>query len=402
MKILLSNKYYYPRGGDCIYTIELEKILKEKGHEVAIFSMQHSSNLMSEFSIYFPSEIDFNQIKIRYLATSIIQPFGSSEVRKKFSRLLREFNPDIVHLNNIHSHLSPVLAQIAHKYKKPVVWTLHDYKIVCPAYLLLSNKKICEECFKCRLSVIKNVCIKRNVYASILAYLEAIFWNHKKIRKVSDVFVSPSEFLKQKMILGGLNSSRIEVIPNFFSGSKICSLQQSKENYYCYIGRLSYEKGIETLLKASVDLPQYSLKIIGTGPIEKYLKAKYNYSHIEFLGYKKWDDLQKILKGSKCLVIPSEWYENNPLSVIESLCLGTPVIGSKIGGIPELIDPGINGLLFEPFDAKDLGNKISYLWQNSSDFNSTAIATDARCKFSSDIYYEKLLKIYKSLLSFNC
>lgn len=399
MKILLSNKYYYPRGGDCIYTMGLEKLLKEKGHEVAVFSMQHSANLDSEYSRYFPGEIDFNKISLKNLFSVFMRPFGSPSVRRNFKRLVNDFKPDILHVNNIHSQLSPIIVRIAYKRKIPVVWTLHDYKLVCPAYLFLSNGKVCEACLTNKWSVIRKRCIKQSWLASLMAFFEFRFWNFKKLSQSTNLFISPSSFLKGKMITGGFESAKIHVISNFINEEKYFSSDLTKENYYCYVGRLSLEKGIETLLKAATEMSQYPLKLIGTGPIEKELKSKYKSSNIEFLGYKNWNDLKRLIEGSRFSVMPSAWYENNPLSVIESLCLGTPVIGANIGGIPELIDNGVNGLLFESGNIIDLQNKIAYLWENSANFNSSTISNVARIKYNSESYYEKLLKIYNDALN---
>lgn len=400
MKILLSNKYYYPRGGDCIYTMELEKLLREKGHEVAIFSMQHPSNLSSEYSQYFPREVDFNKaIGIKNFFSVLVRPFGAPEVRRKFSRLIKDFKPDIVHLNNIHSQISPVIASIAYKNKIPVVWTLHDYKLVCPAYLFLSNDKNCDSCLSNKMSVIKKRCIKHSFLASLMSYFESLYWSHSKLDKFTTIFISPSSFLKEKIIAGGFNSAKIKVLHNYISSAKYFPPVQFKEKYYCYIGRLSGEKGIETLLKAAIWLPKYSLKIIGTGPLGEALGSKYNCKHIEFMGYKNWSELKLILAGSQCMVIPSIWYENNPLSVIESLCLGTPVLGANIGGIPELINPGVNGLLFEPGNVIDLQNKISYVFQNSESYNTSLIANEARIKFNAESYYNELIEIYSRVLN---
>jgi glycosyltransferase involved in cell wall biosynthesis len=398
MKILLSNKYYYPRGGDCIYTIELEKLLKEKGHEVAVFSMQHTSNLNSEYSGYFPSETDFNKKSLNNILNSIVRPFGSPEVRRNFNRLINDFKPDIVHLNNIHSQLSPVLAQIAHEHKIPVVWTLHDYKLLCPRYDCMRDGKSCELCFSDKHNVVRYKCIKNSLVASLLSYAESIAWHKNNIGRFTSLFICPSVFMFDNMLRGGFKAEQLTTLSNFINNEKLNGIQNAKEDYYCYIGRLSSEKGVETLLKAAIELPYYVLKIIGTGPLDQKLKAKYGRGHIEFLGYKNWDILKPVLEGSKCMVVPSECYENNPLSVLESLCLGTPVIGAKIGGIPELIDPGVNGLLFESGNVVDLQDKISFLWQNSHVFNSPEIANDARVKYSSDNYYEKLFKIYNNLL----
>jgi glycosyltransferase involved in cell wall biosynthesis len=377
----------------------LEKLLKKKGHEVAVFSMQHPANLNSKYSKYFPGEVDFNKITLKNFFSVFVRPFGSPSVRRNFKRLVNDFKPDILHVNNIHSQLSPIIAKIAYKRKIPVVWTLHDYKLVCPAYLFISNAKICEACLTNKWSVIRKRCIKQSWLASIMAFCEFRFWNFKKLSKITNMFISPSSFLKGKMMMGGFESAKIQVISNFVNEEKFFPSEQIRENYYCYVGRLSFEKGIETLLKAATELPQYTLKLIGTGPIEKDLKSRYTSSNIEFLGYKNWSDLKRLIEGSRFLVMPSTWYENNPLSVIESLCLGTPVIGANIGGIPELIDNEINGLLFESGNITDLQNKISYLWENSANYNSSSIANVARIKFNSESYYEKLLKIYIDALN---
>ena len=399
MKILLSNKYYYYRGGDCTYTIELEELLKEKGHEVAVFSMQHSSNLSSEYSGYFPSEIDFNEIRLNNFIASIIRPFGSQEVRRNFIRLINDFKPDILHLNNIHSQISPVIAKIAHERKIVVVWTLHDYKLLCPRYDCMREGKSCELCFSNKFNVVKYKCIKNSFAASLISYFESKVWNKNKIGNFTDLFICPSLFMLNSMLRGGFKKEKLITLSNFVNSNRLSLIPNEKEEYYCYIGRLSSEKGIETLLQAAMELPHYTLKIVGTGPLEQNLKAKYKKLHIEFLGYKTWDVLKFLLAGAKCMVIPSEWYENNPLSVLESLSLGIPVIGANIGGIPELIDHGINGLLFEPGNVIDLKQKISFLWRNSLSLRSSEIAADARFKFNADVHYKKLLEIYNNLLN---
>jgi glycosyltransferase involved in cell wall biosynthesis len=399
MKILLANKFYYPRGGDCIYTIELEKLLKEKGHEVAVFSMQHPSNLDSEYSGYFPTQVDFNRRNLRSLISLLVRPFGSREVRRKFTRLLDDFKPDIIHLNNIHSQLSPVIAMIGHKHKIPVVWTLHDYKLVCPAYLMLSDNKPCEACLENKWSVVRKKCIKNSLMASLVAYFEAIFWNYRKLNRITSKFISPSNFLKEKMAGGGLDSAKIEVAHNFINTSEALVHSKGEGSYYCYIGRLSPEKGIETLLEAAAGLPQYQLKVVGTGPLEEGLITKYRNSHIQFVGYKTGAELQKLLAESRFMVIPSNWYENNPLTILESLCAGIPVIGSDIGGIPELIKPGFNGLLFEVGNVRDLQVKISHLWQNSENYKNSVIATDAINRFKPQSYYSQIIGIYDTLVN---
>lgn len=399
MKILLANKFYYYRGGDCIYTIELEKLLKEKGHEVAVFSMRHPSNLKSGYSEYFPKEIDFNKPKKTDLLLALLRPFGAVDVRRKFRKLISDFKPDIVHLNNIHSQLSPVLAKIADENRIPVIWTLHDYKLLCPKYDCLRDNKPCELCFTDKFNVVKYKCLKNNILASALVYTEAKFWNINKVSSISKYFICPSDFMHDKMLLGGYKSDKLIKLSNFISDRKLVGNKiYTKDDFYCYVGRLSDEKGIETLLKAALELPQYNLKVIGTGPLDEVLISKYKSNHIDFLGFKNWDEINEILGAARCMIIPSEWYENNPLSALESICLGTPVIGANIGGIPEIIENGDNGLLFKSGDVSDLKSKIIYLWNHSTDFNQFKIAAKSRIKYNSNYYYSRLIQIYNSII----
>lgn len=398
MKILLANKFYYPRGGDCIYTIELEKLLKENGHEVAVFSMQHPSNLTSEHSDYFPSHVDFNRRNLKSLVNLLVRPFGSFEVRKCFNQLVDDFKPDIIHLNNIHSQLSPIIASLGYRKKIPVVWTLHDYKLVCPAYLLMSEGRLCEACYENRWSVVSKKCIKRNLMASLVAYFEARFWHPAKLTKITDLFISPSGFLKTKMIKGGFAEDKIVVLNNFVNSENLTVDPGTKEEYYCYVGRLSPEKGVDLLLNAAAELPDYKLKIIGAGPLEDRLLSGRENSNVEFLGYKTGKELRTIISGSKFIIVPSNWFENNPLIILESLCLGTPVIGSDIGGIPELIKPGFNGILFTADNTDELRLKIKSLWEDHSSFDRSKISVDALNNYSSTRYYQSLINLYVNLL----
>ncbi len=398
MRVLLVNKFYYPRGGDCIYTIELEKLLISKGNDVALFSMHHPSNQISKFDRYFPSHIDFNRRSLRGLISLLVRPFGALEVREKFTRLLNDFKPDIVHLNNIHSQLSPVIALICHNRGIPVVWTLHDYKLICPAYLFLSNGKPCEACLEKKWSVIRKRCIKNNLYASLVAYFEAKHWNASKLDELTDRFISPSKFLKDKMVQGGFNSDKIAVLHNFVNVTKQAEFKETNKTYYCYVGRLSSEKGVKTLLEAASGLEGYNLKIIGAGPMEEELIAENRIKHVEFLGHRSGAELKNLISGSKFLVLPSEVYENNPLTILEALSLGIPVLGSDMGGIPELIMPGFNGLLFEAGNVQDMRSKIEYLWQNSNQFLHDEISHSAQLSFNSEHYYERISDIYKSAI----
>lgn len=398
MRILFANKFYYRRGGADIYNLELEKLLKKNGHEVASFAMQHPENIESEYEKFFPTEIDFIKKDFKDFTKAVLRPIYSNEVKSKFTKLIKEFNPEIVHFSNIHSQLSPIIAQIAYKNNIPVVWTTHDFKLLCPRYDCMRNHQPCELCFENKWNVIKHKCLKGSLPASIIAFLEAVKWNKKKMQKYTSVFISPSKFLMNKLTNGHFDKQKVVNLYNFIDISKTEIEIGDKEEYYCYVGRLSKEKGVETLLKAAKSQP-YNLKVIGGGPLADDFKAKYNVENIDFLGHRTWEEIKQLVNKARFLVLPSECYENNPLSVIEALCLGTPVLGAKMGGIPELIEEGINGKLFKSGDVDNLSEKIAEIYSVSDSFDYANISKEAKMKFSSKSYYEKLLKIYTSLIN---
>lgn len=390
MRILLANKFYYARGGDCICTINLKELLKKNGHEVAIFAMDFPENIQTPWSKYFPSEIRFKPGV--GMIEAFTRPFGTSEVERKFNMLLDDFHPDIVHVHNIHSQLSPIIVELAHQRGIKVVWTLHDYKLLCPRYDCLRNgTEVCEECFADKYRVVEYKCMKNSRIASVLAYWEAMKWNRQRLEASTDVFLSPSSFLAEKMKQGGFDKSKIHILCNFIDVEKTIKHAYNKQDYYCFIGRLSHEKGVATLVEAARRLP-YKLKIIGGGPLMDELKTLATGTDIEFLGYKQWSEIKELVGCARFSVIPSEWYENNPLSVIEAQCLGTPVLGACIGGIPELIEEGKSGMLFEPKNIVDLKKKIEAMFAHTFDYETLAKSSQKR--YSADTYYKRLMKIY--------
>jgi len=391
MKILIANKFYYPRGGDCIYTLHLESLLKSKGHEVAAFAIQHHQNQPNTYQNYFPSEVSFTSGSKKNIAKTVMRPLGDMEVKEKFTNLLNDFQPNIVHLNNIHAHLSPVLAEIAHKKQIKVIWTLHDYKLLCPRYDCLRNGKVCRLCFSNKTNVLKYKCLKNSLFASALAYFEAIKWSKEKLEKYTDAFICPSEFMKFQMLEGNFPKEKLRVLNNFMPALNDNATNCKREDYYCYVGRISEEKGVETLLQAAKQLP-YTLKIAGKGPLFDKLKSRYSSEKIEFLGFLNQERVKSLIDNARFSVIPSEWYENNPLSGIESLCSGTPVLGANMGGIPELIEENINGLLFESGNKEGLKNKIEEMYNSTFDF--TNIAQKSQQDYSSEKYYASLMNIY--------
>lgn len=391
MKILLVNKFYYRRGGDCIYMLNLEQLLKTHGHDVAVFAMDYPENIETEWKRYFPNEIKFTP-EVGMLET-FMRMFGLGEVKRKFNSLLNDFKPDVVHLNNIHTQLSPVIARLAYERGIKVIWTLHDYKLLCPRYDCLRNgNKVCEECFADKHKVLEYKCMKNSKLASMLAYKEAMKWSREKLESYTDAFICPSQFMQHKMAQGEFDRKKMYILCNFIDIERTRRDSYDKEDYYCFIGRLSFEKGIETLIEAARTLP-YHLKIIGGGPLADILKEKAKGANIEFTGYKEWPEIKEIVGKARFSVVPSEWYENNPLSVIEAQCLGTPVLGANIGGIPELIKEGVNGMCFESRNIMDLKNKIEKMFILNVDYKQ--LAKSSQIRYSSEKHYNELLELYQ-------
>lgn len=384
MKILLANKFYYRRGGDCIYMLNLEQLLKQHGHEVAIFSMDYPDNLDSPWKKYWPK----NMSKL----AAFTRPFGDAEVRRKWNALLDDFKPDVVHLNNIHTQLSPVIAEIAHSRGIRVVWTLHDTKLVCPCYTCTRDGKWCEECFTDKKAVIKHKCMPGNIPGAIIGWREILKWNKDRLQACTDKFLPPSQFLADTMVKGGYTAEKMQVLCNFIDVSKVQNPSLKKDDYYVFLGRVNSVKGVPTLCKAASQL-QFKLIVIGGGELLPELQAQYkDCKNIEFIGQKNWDEFRPILEGARFMVLPAEWSENNPLTVIEAQSLGTPVLGARIGGIPELIEENVSGKTFVSGNVEDLKQKIQEMFATSFDY--ALIAKNAQERYNADAYYKKLMAVY--------
>ncbi len=394
-RILLVNKFYYSRGGAEIVTINLRDMLTAMGYEVGIFTMDFGSN-KREPHVYTTPEVTFKGTlgqKLKFARRTL----GGAGLKQAFTEVMRTFKPSVVHLHNVHSYLSPAMAQWAHEKGVRVVWTLHDYKLLCPAYSCLNQGHPCELCYGHKWKVVKERCFKQSLPASILAWVEALKWNRAWIERNVDAFVCPSQFMRRQMLKGGFSAEKLHTVCNFIDPVKAEALRRNsevkKDDYYAYIGRLSAEKGVETLLKAASRLP-FKLKVAGNGPLMPRFKELYGTcGNIEFLGQLDAVQVSGLQRKALMVVQPSECYENNPLSVIESLCAGTPVIGSRIGGIPELITPDC-GLTYTMGNADELAQCITTMMERSQECDYAAIAAQASKRFSAESHFAKLKPLY--------
>jgi glycosyltransferase involved in cell wall biosynthesis len=393
MRILLVNKFYYPRGGDCVVVLNTEALLREYGIEAEVFAMRYPENLPARYQNHFASEVKFGGGMENRLQ-ALRRTLGMDDVNKCFKAVLDEFKPDVVHLHNIHSYLSPVVGVLAHRRGIRVVWTLHDYKLLCPRYDCLLDGRPCEQCVTGgKNGVFVHRCMKNSLAASAVAKLEAIKWNRRVLEHNTDLFVCPSQFMADMMKKGGFDPAKLLVLNNFIDPIKFRRYQALdntvlRDDYYCYVGRLSAEKGVADLLEVASRLP-YRLKVAGGGPLESELRERYGACpNIEFLGMLDADAVARLLSNARLSVVPSQWYENNPLSVVESLCAGTPVAGADIGGIPELID-NESGIVFQPFDSEALSAALSSAL--SRRWNHAEIARRSVQRFSQQSHLQVLM-----------
>jgi glycosyltransferase involved in cell wall biosynthesis len=401
MRILLVNKYFYRKGGAETYFFALAEGLKALGHEVAFFSMKHPNNEPSRWSKYFVSEKDYvgeiSAFKKVQEASTLIYSF---EAKRKFEALLEEFKPDIIHMNNVHRQLTLSIldAPYLKKHHVPVVYTAHDYILLCPAYTMVNGRgEVCDACLDRHfMHATKNICVKGSRAKSALATMEAEFLKfHHSYDKI-DLIIAPSKFMKSKLDEGGFAGKTV-AMQNFLTdsqmamGARVANTHKFEDTkagarpYFLFFGRLSKEKGILTLVKAFLQaaglakgndtvrnddrgtrtLPDvWDLHIVGDGPergaIEQLIASagQQAASRIHLLGYKSGEKLQREVGNARFTVLSSEWRENMPYSGLESLAAQTPIIGARIGGIPELVEEGKTGVTFESGDAVDLLNSM--------------------------------------------
>jgi glycosyltransferase involved in cell wall biosynthesis len=356
VRILVANKFWYHRGGLERVMFDEIKWLEDAGHEVAHFSTQHPENESSPWSDYFAEYLELGEgggltrpQKLRAAA----RMFYNRDAARRFTRLLLDFRPDVVHVHGIHRQLSPSILVAARDRRVPVVQTLHDYHTFCSADVLLrGNGAVCDPAL-CSLrspaAAVGNRCVRGSLAQSCLSAAETA-WRNQVLRHASLVagFISPSRFLRDRLLAAGLDGDRISVIPNAVPSAAPATGGPS----FLFAGRLAREKGVEVLVEAA-KLSGVDLVIAGEGPLAPWLREQLD-EHITQVGRVSPAEVSDLLERSAAAVVPSTCFENAPLSVLEPMARGVPVLAADIGGIPELIRDGIDGLLVEPGSAVQL------------------------------------------------
>lgn len=401
MRILMINKFLYPNGGSETYIFKLGNYLESQGHEVQYFGMEHKKRCVGNSIDTYTTNINFHKSsKLAQLFYSV-KTIYSIEARKKIRLVLNSFAPDVCHLNNFNYQLTPSIILEIVKWQKQtknkckIIYTAHDYQLVCPNHML-NNPNTHKNCTKCLsgnfLSCIKGKCIHGSTLKSMIGAIEASFWKLCGVYKYIDTIICCSEFMKKKIDSNPLLAPKTIVMHNFIDNVEQISI--NKDDYILYFGRYSFEKGIQTLIRAAKELPEIRFVFAGSGPCVNGLD---NLSNVTNIGFKTGTDLTLLIQKARFSVCPSEWYENCPFSVMESQMYGTPVLGANIGGIPELITVGKTGELFTSGDYMHLKEMIEKLWSNPS----MTMKMAENCKViqydDTSMYGEKLIKIYKGI-----
>lgn len=406
MKILAVNKFYYVHGGSDRYFFELNELCRRAGHLVVPFAMQHPRNLPTPYKHYFVSQVNYwskSSLLDKIKAASRI--LYSMEARRKIRLLIEDEKPDIVHLHLIYHQISPSILPVIKEYGLPVIQTLHDYKPICPTYNMIAQGKTCERCKGKRFyHAVLQRCSHGSLVLSALNAIEMYLHYALGWYDLPDIYITPSDFMRRKMIEFGMSPQKLVHIPNFIDINKYAWTTTSDDTLI-YAGRLVRVKGIETLIQAMARIQSIGIKlvIVGDGPQRtelESLKSRLNLHNVEFCGYQSGAALRALMANAMFSVLPSEWYENCPMSVLESMAMGKPVIGARIGGIPELIDHEIDGLLFEPGNATDLADKIKLLATNPA--LRQEMGNRARQKMANQYdaqhHYEAILDVYRQVM----
>lgn len=402
-KLVSINNYHYRRGGSDVVYLEHAELIESHGFSNAFFSMHHPKNYPTIWSEYFVDEIEFGHdyslMEKISMASKVIYSF---EAQRKLRKLIKDFRPDIAHLHCIYHHLSPAILPVLKSAGIPVVMTAHDLKIACPAYKMFNSDGICERCnHGSVLNVVKHRCIRNSLTASVIVAIESGLHRYlDTYRNYLDRVVVPSQFFLEKLVEWGWSREKLVYIPNYVDTSKFEPIH-SVGNYFLYFGRLAPEKGIFTLIHASAKAG-VPLKIVGTGPVETEVKAlAFQFGgDIEFIGYRSGTELHDLVRGSRAVVLPSEWYENAPMSLLESYALGKPVIGARIGGIPEMIIEGETGWTFESQNTEELAiclESVMTIKEETMLNMGEASRNYVERTFSCQRYVDSMLDLYSEL-----
>lgn len=375
MRIIQVNKYHFLKGGAERYYLDLSALQRDRGQQVQHLVMQHPRNLDLTPEDQTVSEVDYRGAlspwqKLQHGFKVVYNP----ETARAAARLAQGPRPAVAHLHNIYHQLSPSLVRVFAKSGIPMVQTLHDYKLICPGYLLMTQGAVCERCkTKHYYHAFRHRCILGSGPASLVGSVEGYVHEWWKTYSLIDRFLCPSRFMLEKVAEFGVPRHKLIHLPYLLPVEQYEPANFPPDPACVYVGRLSREKGLPTLFRAMSLLPpscKLTLRVLGEGPIEEELRTfarEQCPNRIEFLGYQSGTALHDAIRSAAFAVLPSEWYENYPFGILEPFALGRPVVGAAIGGIPELVVNGKTGRLFESGNPHALAEAMEWMTSPQAD-----------------------------------
>lgn len=405
MKILEVNKFFYKKGGSEAYFFDVRELLKSKGHTVMDFAMNHEKNEASVYQKYFSHPVYFEgKMSVFEKIHAFFHVLYSWNVARQLEKMFEEEGvPDVAHLHNFSYQLSPAVIQVLQKHHIPLVWTLHDYKVISPNYSLYTDGGV-DECTKpdAYFQAFFHKSIKNSYTQSFLASLEQ--WLHVKVTRwyrSSDVYVAPSVFMRDTIIEYGIPKEEVTQVYNFIHMSEY-EPDYSHDGAYMFVGRFVREKGVMEMLSAFKQMPDVRLDIIGGGPLQEEMQAyidEHKMSQVRILGAIYPPQMYGKLARAKALIMPSVWYENNPIIMLQAMALGKPIVGARIGGIPELIVEGKTGITYDPFDTQDFiravraceGMDLAHMGMQARELVEKIA--------SPEVHYEQLMEVFEHAIN---
>lgn len=409
MKILLANNYFTPFGGAETVFYWQYQLLKEKGHEILIFATDkppffEEENIHPE---YFPEDVDYTNFNDWDKIKDIPRRCYNIESEKKMTAFLKKFKPEFVHFHNINGNLTPSVLKASYQAKLPVILTLHDPSLFCPTALILGDRTYCKDelCVSGNyIHCILNKCRSNNYIKSLNTVGEILFRKFHKLHSGISAFITPSQALKDLAVKSGVPEEKVFVINNFISDSYLnLPENMTRGEYFLYVGRLSHEKGVNYLIDAFSKVPsEIKLRIVGTGVEKEKLEKqaeKLNLNNIEFVGRKSGDELLKEYQNCIATILPCNWFENFPTTILESFACSKPVIGSNLGGIPETVRTDETGILVEPANIEEIAEAVKKLYYEEDYLRELSLnCKNESKKYSKEVYYEKLMDLYNFVL----
>jgi len=362
MKVLAVSSFWHPRGGDTTCLFGMVDLLGRAGHEVVPFAMRHPDNLPSVWETRWPPWLEVVGAPRAAQLRRLPEAIWSRRAADALVSLLRDVRPDVAHLHHVHRHLTPSVLGPLRAAGVPVVWTVHDYELVCPNAHLYVDGAACERCRGHRYhEAIRHRCRRGDRWQSVSVAVEK--WLHAAagIWSKVDRFLCPSRFLLERLRAFGVPAERLRHHPNFVPERPAA---EGVGEGVLYAGRLAPEKGVEDLVRAARELPDVRFTLIGDGPLRASLTAQAP-ANVRLLGHVPPAAVPGHIAAARIVVVPSSWPENDPYAVLEAQMIGRPVVACAVGGVPEQIRDGVDGLLVPPHAPGALARSLGALAADS-------------------------------------